>query len=318
MPSTLPLLFKMTKTLTCGFVALSLLAWTADSASAQAWVGHPNSLSLSLDYNYVASDRVIEERGSEAAPVDDIRNHNIIIGAEYVPIERLAVSARIPIISTTYKGDPDNPVASFPRHGRYDDGSFHTVLQDFHLQARYMVKDGLFAISPHLAVTIPMTDYETVGYAGAGRGLRKAHLGVSVGKYFLSGLPGLFLHGQGEYVLAEGYKTGFDETSDYNQDYAKLGGMVGYFITPRLDIHLAADLHYSIDGFEFEDWLEVSQPVRDFHDPLLRERFFHIGGGISYQVIDGVRATLFGRKWLTGAQTRDADLLGVSVAWDVL
>ncbi len=304
-----------------GALILVLTGLPAQRAAAQAWVGDgDNSLSVSLDYSYAPSDTVYESwENRDIIPKgeDRIVNHSLVLGAEYNPIERLAFQVSVPLIATRYDALED---AAFPPHGRYDDGDYHLVLQDLRMDARYMVLGNeIVAIAPHIALSVPLTNYETVGYANGGRGLKQLIFGLSVGKFFTSGVPNLYLHSRYEFRWTEGYETAFPETAEYGQNKSGLQFLIGYFALDRLEFNLAADLQLAHGGFVFEDFVNGEpDPGSYYHDALLAEQFFLFGGGASYQVTDKLRLSAFARIWLWGEQTRNANAYGLGASWDVM
>lgn len=288
----------------------------------QAWVGPASSLSAALDYTYAPSDRVIEDEPLAETGDDIISNHSVALSAEYTPIERLGLQATVPIVTTRWQipeGGGSAP-GTFAPHGRYDDGKYHTVLQDFRFVGRYMVLEEPVAISPHLGFSMPMTNYETVGFAGAGRGLKQLHLGASIGSFFVDGpLQNFYLHLSYEFSLVEGYETGFPETEEIGQNRSDLKALIGYFILDNLELNVGADMRIAHGGFRFEDFNPNQLGPREyFHDALLAEEFFLLGGGLSYEVIEGLRLNALFRLWLTGKQTRDANVFGGGLSWDIL
>ena len=78
---------------------------------------------------------------------------------------------------------------------------------------------------------------------------------------------------------------------------------------------LAADALISHGGFDFEQFGEVSQVVRDYHDPILKESAYLVGGGASYQVSDDLTASIYGRAFLSGVNTSNANLVGIGLEW---
>ncbi len=304
---------------------LVLLMLGPRSAAAQAWVSYKQSLSAAVDYSYAPSDRIIDDFSTrdEVLNRDPISNHSIVLSAEYVPIDNLGLSVSIPFVITHYDLDGGGDRQGFLArpHGRYDDGDYHGVLQDFKFQARYMVLEEPLAISPHIGVSIPMTDYETQGFASAGRGLMQLHLGASLGKFFTSGVPGLYLHGSYEFRLVERYETGFSQTEDFSQNRSDIKMQVGYYILDNLEAHLAGDLQLAHGGFQFRDWMTGSNeqlPTQFFHDALIAEEFFHLGGGLSYGITESVSVNAFVRIWLWGQNTRDAHAFGAGASWDIM
>ncbi len=300
------------------FWSLSLLLATAvttqNALAQQAWVGEPGSLSLSLDYSYSRSDKVIFEE--EDNYVNAIFNHTAALGIEYTPIEKLGLLATIPVMATSYDYDPSTTLT--PPHGPYDDGNTHTVLQDFRLDLRYMLLDDVVTLAPHVSVSVPMSNYATTGYAGAGRGLKMLIFGLALGKYFTSGVPNLYLHGRYEFRWTERYETLFPETAEYPQNKSFAEALVGYYILEGLEVNLAGSLQIPHGGLEFVDFVMEPPAAQLYHDALLAEGFLHLGGGVSYQAMEKLRVSAFARFFIQGQNTRNSDIYGLSLSWDVM
>jgi hypothetical protein len=304
---------SMSSRIVFGSLSLLLASVTTRTAVAQqAWVGDPGSLSVSLDYAYSRSDDILDEQEGRKDP---ILSHTAALGIEYTPIEKLAVIATVPVVATRY--DYVDPLTD-PPHGRYDDGNTHTALQDFRLDVRYMVLDDVVTISPHVSVSIPMTSYETVGYAAAGRGLKMLIFGAALGKYFTSGVPNLYIHGRYEFRLTERYETAFSETSDYAQNKSFMDVLLGYYIFDELEVNVAASMQIAHGGFEFANYVNEPLEAQYYHDPLLAEDFLHVGGGVSYQAMEKLRVSAFARFFMQGENTRNADIYGLGLSWDAL
>lgn len=301
------------------FVSLSLLlaSVTVSPARAQqAWVGEPGGLSLSLDYSYSRSDKVLI--GEE---IDDFINpiftQTAALGIEYTPLEKLALLATVPVMASRYEYDRTKTITA--PHGPYDDGNWHTVLQDFRLDARYMVLDDVVTIAPHVSVSLPMSDYATTGYAGAGRGLKMLIFGLALGKYFTSGVPNLYLHGRYEFRLTERYEVeGYPDTADYPQNKSFAEVLLGYFILDALEVNLAGSLQIPHGGLDFTTFADEPEAGRLYHDALLAEGFMHLGGGVSYQALEKLRISAFVRFFIQGENTRNLDIYGLGLSWDAM
>ena len=297
------------------FGSLSLLlasVTTRTAVAQQAWVGDPGSLSVSLDYAYSRSDDVIDEQDGFTDP---IFSHTPAFGIEYTPIEKLALTATIPMVGSSY--DYASADTDLPPHGRYDDGNTHWTLQDFRLDARYMVLDDVITISPHVSLSIPMTNYETVGYAAAGRGLKMLIFGAAVGKYFTSGVPDLYIHGRYEFRWVESYDKS-PVTAEIPQNKSFMDVLLGYYILDELEVNVAANLQLAHGGFNFPDYPMAPLEVQYYHDPLLAESFLHVGGGLSYQAMEKLRVSAFARFYRWGENTRNSDIYGMGLSWDVM
>jgi hypothetical protein len=297
-------------------LALCATAFFTGTAHGQAWVGPKGGLSTSFDYSWNFSDKFIEEFSHRADEPDGetTRSHIFVLGAEYTPIDKLAVEARIPLVAPRYTGRQ----VVFPSHGRYDDGSRHWVLQDFSLSARYQLLADPIAFAPRIGVSIPMTDYESTGWAAAGRGLKSVQLGASVGKFLTSGVPGLFVQGSYGYSFTERYKTAWEETADFNQNRSQANFVLGYFVLHNLNVHVGADLELSHGGFEVSRWNDYTHGEQLYHDPLLKEDYLLLGAGASYSLRHDLQLNAMFRMWTWGNNTRNASLIGVGLGWHVL
>ena len=169
-------------------------------AHAQAWVGDTGSLELNLGYNLGISDKVVVDQGTDF-PDAGSTTHELTLAAEYVPIEHLSVGVGLPLVLIEYTGQK-NAASAHPGGGRYDDGNLHTTLTDLRAGARYQLLEDPLALSPHVALSIPVANYETVGNAVAGRHLKALHLGLAAGRVFGEST---YAHALYEFSLVEKY-----------------------------------------------------------------------------------------------------------------
>lgn len=283
----------------------------ANDAHAQAWVGDQGGLDASLDYNLGISDKVVGYKDLEFEDAGTT-THQITIGAEYVPMPKLAVNLAVPMAFLKYTG---TPAFMHPGGGRYDDGDMNFTLTDLRAGARYQVLDEPLALSPHLAVSIPLADYETVGNTVAGRHLKKLHVGLGVGH--IIGIS-TYVHLLYEFTLAEKYDRTV-ETGQHSQNYSDLAFTIGHkFLELGLDVHLDANVHASHGGMDFSDFAFVSSNEQLYHDAILDEDMFLAGGGVGYQVSNSVSVTAAARLFLKGHNTQNASVFALGVAWSPL
>lgn len=281
-------------------------------------MGDTNSLSLSVTYNASPATTIVETEGFTLDNTNSI-HHAVVFGMEYVtPLEGLAVSAQLPFLALKYTGQVNQLLT---RHGSYDDGDTHTTLTDFRADVRYAppieALESILALAVHVAGTIPVSDYETQGFVAAGRGLKQLHFGLSVGRTLDPILPRLYFHARYEYSLAERFKTDFAETGDINQDSSTFSTQIGYFILDELQVNAGFNMRISHGGFNFLDWNAQRQVVRDFHDVLIRERAFLVGGGLDYEIIEGLSVNAFARFFVGGANTRNGHIIGGGVGYEI-
>jgi len=278
-------------------------------ARAQAWLGDQGNLEASVNYDFTKSNDIVEEPNIKIGP-EPILSHAVVVGLEYVPIEKLAISVALPLLVTKYQGIGE----LFPRHGEYDDGKLHYVLQDFLGAIRYQVLADPVTITPHVSVTIPVSDYETLGYANAGRHLKQLHLGAALGKYFGS----LYAHAQYEFTLSEKFAA-TENTKKIGQNRSDLALTLGYLLMDgKLEFNAGANFRFAHGGIRFIDFNDLPMDIQDNHDPLLREEFILVGPGASYQVTDRFKLMALGRLWVYGRNTRNANSFGLGAVIDVM
>lgn len=294
-----------------GFVLVALgSAW--HDAHAQAWVADKGALDLSLDYNFATSDKVVGDKDIEF-PDAGSRTHQFTIGAEYVPIAKLAVNVALPLALLAYTGN--KTAYPHPGGGSYDDGSTHATLTDLRAGVRYQVLEEPFALSPHIAASIPVADYETVGNTVAGRHLKALHLGLAIGRVFGEST---YVHLLYEFSLVESDDR-TAETKKYGQSRSDASFTVGHrLLDQKLDLHLDANARLAHDGLNFSDFATAPADVQMFHDAVLKEDIVLLGGGVGYQISSAIGVSLSARLFVTGINTQNASVIAAGVTWSPL
>lgn len=297
------------------FAFVAIIASTA-SARAQAWVGAKGELGIDFDYNFSFSDKVVTDTDD---PFEDAgtTGHQLTLGAEYIPIPKLAVAASIPVVMLKYTGDP----AMYPHSGggSYDDGDFHTTLTDLRVGARYAVLEDVVAVAPHLAFSIPVADYETVGNTVAGRHLKMLHLGASIG--YMLGVA-TYVHASYEFTLAEKFDRNSD-TERYTQNRSDMAFVVGHkLLDYRLDLNIGANARLSHGGVNFSEFEsgELTLAEAEAHDAILNEDVVLVGVGAGYDISNTLTATLGVRVFLEALSqnTLNASVIALGLSWQAL
>jgi hypothetical protein len=295
------------------------------TARAQgAWVGDPKSLTTSLSYQYVPSSAVVLTPTIEQLN-RPTTNHIVTLGAEYVPIENLAVEVSVPFDAVKYDGSaPHSPEPI----GSWDDcapgaggvvtchGKYHYTPADLRIGARYQLLDEPYlALTPYAAFSTPMTNYQTVGFATAGRNLRQGHFGLSAGRSLNPILPHLFITGTFEFTVSQSFDANA-QTAAIGQDRYDIEAQIGYtFLDGDLVIDVAGNDRHQLDGIAFEDFGKLSAALTNFHDPILKEIYYFYGGDVSYALTRKLTLTASIREFLHGYNTRNQDLYGLNVAY---
>jgi hypothetical protein len=293
-----------------GLVALGS-AWS--EARAQAWVSEKGSLDFSLDYNLGLSDKVVGDK-SIKFPKSGTTTHQLTLGAEYTPLPRLAVSAGLPFVLLSYTGD--KTAYPHPGGGRYDDGDLHATLTDLRAGVRYQVLEEPLALSPQVAVSIPVADYETIGNTVAGRHLKALHLGLGAGRVIGAAT---YVHLFYEFNLVEKYDRTAD-TKKHGQNRSDLSFTIGHkLLDQRLDLHADVNLHATHGGVnfsEFQTTLTADEVL--YHDAILDEDILLVGGGVGYQLTNSLGVSLGARFFATGQNTQNASVFALGLAWTAL
>lgn len=294
-----------------GFALVALgSAW--HDAHAQAWVADKGALDLSLDYNFATSDKVVGDKDIEF-PDAGSHTHQFTIGAEYVPIAKLAVNVALPLVLLSYTGN--KTAYPHPGGGTYDDGKTHTTLTDLRAGVRYQVLEEPFALSPHVAVSIPVADYETVGNTVAGRHLKALHLGLALGRVLGEST---YVHLLYEFSLVESYDRS-PETAKYGQSRSDASFTVGHrLLDQKLDLHLDANARLAHDGLNFSAFDTAPADVQLYHDGVLKEDIVLVGGGVGYQITSAIGVSLSARLFVTGINTQNASVIAAGVTWSPL
>ena len=305
-----PAMFRLATVLV--FVALGS---APRAAHAQAWVGDKGSLDLSLDYNLGVSSKVVADKSAASFSQAGTLTNQVTLGAEYVPLARLAVDVALPFVALKYTG---NKMAyPHPGGGSYDDGSFHSTLTDLRVGARYQVLEEPIALAPHLAFSIPVADYETVGNTVAGRHLKALHLGLGIGKIFAGTAYAHLLY---ELSLVEKYDR-TPETESFGQNHSDLAFTLGYkLLQQRLDVHLDANVRVAHGGVNFSElnFSSTTDPVALYHDAILKEDIFLVGAGASYQLTNSLAASLSARFFAYGRNTQNASVIALGFVFSPL
>ncbi len=281
-------------------------------ARAQAWVDAKGTLEFGLDYNLGISDKVVVDKGPDA-PNAGATTHEFTLAGEYVPIPHLAVDVALPLVLIKYTGD--KTAYPHPGGGSYDDGNIHTTLTDLRAGVRYQLLEDPLALSPHIAVSIPVANYETVGNAVAGRHLKALHLGLAVGRVLGEST---YVQALYEFSIVEKYDRTMD-TSQFGQNRSDFTAAIGHkFLDQRLDLHVDVNGRVTHGGLNFSQFGSLPMDDQLYHDPILAESMLLVGGGVGYALTNDLGITAGARLFVTGSNTQNASVYVFGVTWAAL
>jgi hypothetical protein len=158
-----------------------------------------------------------------------------------------------------------------------------------------------------MGVVLPSHDYDYKGEGVIGRDLREVNLGVAAG-YLLGGrLAGTVAQGAYTYSFVE-------RVLDIRNDRSNAAFDLGYRASPKVYLHGFVSWQRTHGGLRFGppgmandvcpcDPVNPEQtPKFDEHDRLLRDNYWHAGGGMAYS-FEGVDVFASVRLFLSGTNT---------------
>ena len=268
------------------FLAAALSAITADRGRSQAWVLPSGEGEVSFSYQWIENTGHRRTNGFLVTRGRS-RDMSLSVEAEYAFTKRLSISARLPYVFAKYT-DPNPPPPPIPLLPVDECRCWQTGWQDFGITARYNLlgaASGAFALTPSVSVGTPSHDYNFRGEAALGRDLREARIGIDVGRRVTVLSTNLSIQGGYSYAFVQkvlGIST--------NRSNAHIEA--GHLIKGGLAIRGEAFWQRTHGGLRFGSPQppgpifpgEVNTPELFYqHDRLLRDNYWHAGGGLSYE-----------------------------------
>jgi len=222
-----------------------------------------------------------------------------VLAADYGLSSHLAVSGAATYVETSYEDNGPIP------HGSYDDGRTHGTLQDASVTLLYKALDGPIAVVPFAGLVHPMRDYETAGFAAAGRGLNQTVVGVGLG-WDAPTVP-LNVEVSYDYRFVE-------KVEGINTNRSSIGLRVGYRFSSRLSGLLFASHRSSEGGYDLIGDCQQTNflPVHDAASALLENS---AGLGLSWAVLPAVDLYASYNSTLSGQNLQEISQLSVGAAW---
>ncbi len=301
----------MRTTLLLSGVALLSLLCEVSPAHAQAWVPEKGILGLNLGYQADKATELVDGSGEESHNVDTLIQA-MLFEVDYTPIDRLGLRLFVPGVASRYSGDSD----IFVPHGKWDDRETHYSLTDIRLDARYEVLSDPVVLTPLLGVSIPTMDYAINGFAGVGRHTKKAIVGLQIARTLDPVLPNLYVHGSYELALAEKVDV-HPDLEEFSQTQSSIDLSLGYFFTDALSAGVGWSYTLFHDGMNLEDYYDHPGAVRDFHDAVLAEKIMLVGANVGYALSESFGVAVFGRTFISGANTRKAQQIGINFSFNL-
>lgn len=281
-------------------------------ALAQAWPAPAGAGAVTL------STQVIDNTGhrlSDGFLLPDGKSQSASAGLDidFAFTDRLAVSLGLPYVAAKFIG-PGEPPLVFRPVDRCR--CWNSAWQNVSAGVRYTLIDGVVALTPSLAVVVPSHNYQWLGEAVVGFGLRELRLAVDAGARLERVSPRLAVSTRYQYTAVEDV---LDVPN--NRSNASLTG--SYLVSERLSVRSGVSWQRTHGGLRFGSLPgaalvvpgEANTAERFFqHDRLLRDNHWHVGGGVTYSLprVDVFASYL---QFVAGTDTHAgrALTLGVSV-----
>ena len=231
---------------------------------------------------------------------------SVLAEIDYGVTERLAATVSVPFVFAKYTGHN----VPFSRLELDECRCWHQSFQDFSIAVRYRFGDVFWGLTPQVRVVIPSHDYPYQGEAVVGPNLNQVLLGIS-GFWRLAPVPKVTIQAGYTFALTE------KVTQDLRANRSNVFASIGYPLTDSLYVHGGALYQRTHDGFTAGE-VFFSPPGSDQRtqgDRLLKMRYWHLIGGLSYSV--GSAADLFFsvRPYVWGRDTHDGIAYTVGSTW---
>ena len=270
-------------------IPAALLVIASNEANAQAWVLPRGDGAISFTYQRIDNTGHRRTSGllvSRGRSLD----MSLYAEAEYTLTNRLSVTAGLPFVFAKYT-DANPPPPGIPFLHNDACRCWHSGWQDFGITARYNLVGGAFgkfALTPSVSFGMPSHDYNFRSESALGRNLSEARIGIDAGRRLDEISNRLVVEGGYSYAFVE-------KVMDISTNRSNAHAEADYFITRRLQVRGQAFWQRTHGGLRFgtpalpglpppslEFPGEVTPELLDQHDRLLRDNYWHAGGGLGY------------------------------------
>jgi hypothetical protein len=259
-------------------------------AHAQAWLPPKGGGAVSMTLGHYSFDGHFDGDGNRE-PFGGTRAESIWVEGTYSLTDELAISVGLPFIATKLTG-------SFPEGvplGPLDkDRKYHGDFQDFRFELGFGLVQGDFGVTPFVALGIPSHEYEYVGEAVPGKGLREVLVGLAAGRTLSPLLPQAYLHARYSYAFVETVDPEVDTL-----DRSNLDAELGYEPVSRLLLRVLARWQVTHGGLDLADMRSHPDFFRT-HDRAARTNYFNLGLGASFALTPSWDAYAIYIKTLSG------------------
>lgn len=296
-----------------GFTLTAFLG-ASSPVFAQAWVAPAGVGSATFFYQRIDSTGHLRTNGT-LIDAGQSTNVGLYVEVEYAISDRFSMTAGLPYVFGKWVG-PNQPRPPIPFLPVDQCRCWNSGWQDFGFTARYNIVNGIFALTPSVAIGVPSHQYEFRGEAVLGRDLREVRIAVDAGQRLDAISPKLSVQGRYSYAIVEQVLA-----LPNNRSNASLEG--AYAFTRRFSARGVLSWQRTHGGLQFGSPApaelvfpgEVNTPDRlDQHDRLLRDNNFHLGAGAAYSFPS---VDLFGSytEYVSGTDSHAGRVFTFGLSW---
>jgi len=258
--------------------------------------------SLRLEYQFIQTGSFLSDNAEFDYWTTD--SQVAVLSGDYALNERWTIFAALPYVRKRFNsevpwgGDPHNPNDPYwidfvpPDKRFWDDGDYHSALQDFSLGVSYRVVNGPLTLRPYISYGVPASDYPFFAKAAIGKNLWTVPVGTTFS--YVPYFSDWHFEGNAAYVFSE-------KPLGLNVDYWLVDLSAGYWFKAGLSVNAFLNFKSVRDGVsllwpEFIDGDPVGAVYPDdwdtenwwHHDRLVGNRNLNFGIGFDY---------FFGPEW---------------------
>jgi len=289
------------------FVGIILLQLAfAQVASAQAWLPRVGEGTVTILHQNILARGHLSPTGVLVGD-GPVRSHSVAFDVEYGLTNRVALNVSLPFVTAAYGGPSPHRLGVHDQPSTTDDGTYHGSFQDFRFGVRFNVAARPLVVTPFADVILPSHHYESRGHAVVGQDLRAVAVGVNLGAFSETVLPGVYIQGQLSHVIVQ-------KVADMRPNRSRVEAEVGYFASRRLAVRFIESLQITHGGLDFP-YSGLSPELTRNHDRLSRNNFLNLGGGPVFAINESlqVSATVSALTWGQNIHTHRG--LGLGLNW---
>lgn len=196
--------------------------------------------------------------------------------ASYGITDRVTVDGDVNFSASKYVGAQP--------HGRLDDGTFHSTLQDFHLGVRANVLTRPLFMTPFLRLTLPSHHYQLEGHTANGKGKVELTSGLYAGRDLGPSLPNAYFEMMASHSFVQ--RTTIQTDSErLNRTNASLE--IGYSLTPSVTASIFGIGVRTHGGWDLPRTFHSNEEIFE-HDRFDKSRDIQLGGTVAYSFRNGL------------------------------